>query len=748
MSRGRTFKRKLVRRAGPVTAKYTYIPKLSVIQKWSSVYDSSSQTIGLLSETIDPLNASTNYSYDADAKVASMQFAGDGGVTPAQNYTYDPDGRPATATSAVFGTQTNTYDSDGRTTAVEEPRNGGVTLPATISYAYYPDGARKRLSVSTTSQTLTNLLSYSYRADGLEQTENFDYSGTADTFLFTFTSAGRITNQTDLHGADSWSYDTYGRLAGHSIPAGSYSAYSYDPEGQVTARTGYNGVNETLAYNVRGELTQDLFSNDTYNGCATGSPRPDNPMFEGVDQEGGDGVMHPFQYMLHPCGSGSSTTTDAGALWDARTGVITDGGSGDVTYGYDVAGRQINSASAWSYSNKCGDQTCSNSGTGKFNQTYDAQNHLAGQVYGSWNFISQNITGCMVAPGPMQQKYIGDQTVGYDWGPNGHPIRIGASPFALDVLSTNPSPAPQSQISYDTVHWDGDSLLFTSNSSGTIDDIKIGTIAEYVPGAPNGVTVLDRDQSGLVVSTHNNAGVGAWTPGSPYRQNCSGNATPTVQQTLAADQQAGEGPISEPATDGIFDGFNVIQGVRAMNNATGQWTTPDAYTGDIRDPMSERAYLWNRNNPVTYRDPTGYCAECWIIPFEIALRPIPLADDGRHGVPEKAFRIANFVEKHAVPPAGYEGGGKFENRNGELPAGGQYKEYDVNASVAGKARKGRGTERLVRDSKTGAWYYTDSHYDQKPFGENFTKLNPLWLTPSSVYSPSGVEPSPESARAY
>jgi hypothetical protein len=79
-----------------------------------------------------------------------------------------------------------------------------------------------------------------------------------------------------------------------------------------------------------------------------------------------------------------------------------------------------------------------------------------------------------------------------------------------------------------------------------------------------------------------------------------------VQQTLASDQQSGEGPISEPATDGIFDGFNVIQGVRAMNTASGQWTAPDAYAGDISDPMSRKSYMWNRNNPVAFEDPSGY----------------------------------------------------------------------------------------------------------------------------------------------
>ena len=37
-----------------------------------------------------------------------------------------------------------------------------------------------------------------------------------------------------------------------------------------------------------------------------------------------------------------------------------------------------------------------------------------------------------------------------------------------------------------------------------------------------------------------------------------------------------------------------------------QWTTPDAYAGDVHDPMSQKPYMWNGNNPVQYSDPSGY----------------------------------------------------------------------------------------------------------------------------------------------
>jgi len=35
------------------------------------------------------------------------------------------------------------------------------------------------------------------------------------------------------------------------------------------------------------------------------------------------------------------------------------------------------------------------------------------------------------------------------------------------------------------------------------------------------------------------------------------------------------------------DGFMGLQGVRNYDPAIGQWTTPDAYTGEISDPMSQ-----------------------------------------------------------------------------------------------------------------------------------------------------------------
>ena len=63
-------------------------------------------------------------------------------------------------------------------------------------------------------------------------------------------------------------------------------------------------------------------------------------------------------------------------------------------------------------------------------------------------------------------------------------------------------------------------------------------------------------------------------------------------------------------TDGYQLAADVtIQGVRAYDPTTAQWTSPDAYAGTTTDPGSQKPFMWNGNNPVAYSDPSGFCIE-------------------------------------------------------------------------------------------------------------------------------------------
>lgn len=63
--------------------------------------------------------------------------------------------------------------------------------------------------------------------------------------------------------------------------------------------------------------------------------------------------------------------------------------------------------------------------------------------------------------------------------------------------------------------------------------------------------------------------------------------------------------------------------------------------------------------------------------------------------------------KGLLPPKGYKGGRLFRNREGLLPKGKTYYEFDVHPFRPGISRGG---ERLVVDQKKNVFYYTKDHY--------------------------------------
>ena len=58
--------------------------------------------------------------------------------------------------------------------------------------------------------------------------------------------------------------------------------------------------------------------------------------------------------------------------------------------------------------------------------------------------------------------------------------------------------------------------------------------------------------------------------------------------------------------DGWTLDYETWQGVRTSDFSVGQWNTPDAYAGEVHDPMSQKPFMWNRNNANAYADPSGY----------------------------------------------------------------------------------------------------------------------------------------------
>jgi guanyl-specific ribonuclease Sa len=91
---------------------------------------------------------------------------------------------------------------------------------------------------------------------------------------------------------------------------------------------------------------------------------------------------------------------------------------------------------------------------------------------------------------------------------------------------------------------------------------------------------------------------------------------------------------------------------------------------------------------------------------------VPAKASAPKGIPDKALRVLEHLDRHGQTMDGYEGGRTFGNFERRLPSTDdrgrriRYREWDVNPLRPGI---NRGAERLVTGSD-GSAYFTDDHY--------------------------------------
>lgn len=548
----------------------------------TNVYDENQQ-YGLLTSSTDAMGVVTKGAYDSRGDVIARDFSDS---TPAENYTYDADGRVTSTLSALLGADSTTYDVDGNALAYAEPTGGGVTAPATYQYTRYADGSLRQLSVS--SSALGNgspKYTYSYRNDGLRSTLAIDASATP--FRWGYTAAGRETSQSDPFTGRSYAataefpsgitltaktsaYDQYGRLSSLSLPfGGSYNGITYDGEGNLLstqiALAGFTPPNMATVpsgsyikflkfmYDVRGALTWEEAS-----PSATGSPL----------------------YNYGPFPSGTSVPNPYGG---ARA--TAQGGGGEcknTEIDYDLDGRETQNI-PYGPNPQPNTSGCI---TGQYTDvhSYDAQDRTTGY------------TATMRNP---------SNALAITFGAGPHPRLIKNSVFAW------------------TLHWNGDELEFVTDQSGTLLQSNYEDLAYQLKNASTGAFVLgviDRDFGGQRATVHSASGVlNVDTPDNssdPFYCCWSLTASKMMGAKLVRSEVEGTYPLPIAATAGSFvgmdrsDGYTIqgvtFQGARVYDSAQQQWTSRDKYPGTVNDPISQNSYMWNRNNPISYADPSGF----------------------------------------------------------------------------------------------------------------------------------------------
>ncbi|MGA8099570.1 MAG: DUF6531 domain-containing protein, partial [Candidatus Cybelea sp.] len=445
-------------------------------------YDTNDQ-LGLLNKVINAVGQQTNYTYDSIQRVRKTNFSGTAPLADGRSYTYDADGRIATAQNAM-GTLTNAYDVDGNTLSVTEPNlqpsqpNGA----AMICYAYYGDGLRKYLSIGPAdvgkcSEIKPNMspanggisqpdiFSYAYRVDGLLAKQLVNW-GAQETFKWTYAPSGRELTQTDpLTGGTvsyppvpvrnpttlvekSYAYDHHGRVKHLTFPEGfQLSKHVYDLDDELSGYE-YGGDTGTIRYltlNARGELLEDHVSNTLF-GWAQG------PSYSANGAQVGNGTCL--------CSGIPLQAPPTTLQFDERSNMAVCavnpqwalGITGLFRYKYDAAGRQV-AAGHGPNGGQCSpaDATAPTS--------YDAENHIKS---------TENIW--LVSDNPLPGESAGS----VQWGPDGR--------HRVDNITTSGETSPT------TAHWDGDTLLF--QTPGPF--LYVGKLA--IMDTAGEILISDRDQ--------------------------------------------------------------------------------------------------------------------------------------------------------------------------------------------------------------------------------------------------------------
>ena len=204
--------------------------------------------LGLLT-TVTTAEGDTLYQYDDASRLISVTQPNGETVS----YTYDSHGNRATMTYPNGKTVKYTYDDMNRLIAVK-----GVD-GATTKYSYDALGRR----IATDGAKEDTVYAYDEVGNLVSQTTTGAYDLALE---YAYDLSGRMTQESRTeNGAtltSSYIYDALGQLTGFTRSDGQSETYTYDPVGNMTAKT-KNGVSTTMRYNAANQLTSSVTGNDT-----------------------------------------------------------------------------------------------------------------------------------------------------------------------------------------------------------------------------------------------------------------------------------------------------------------------------------------------------------------------------------------------------------------------------------------------------------------------------------------------------
>jgi len=615
---------------------------------------------GLLLSTTDAMNRTTTYSYDAMADVTSITrlFGTSNAVTT--SLSYDQRFYELSSTTDPLGnTTTLTYDSSGNMIAVADP----LPLGDTTKFSYNPAG-----QPTTVTDPLGNQTQFTYDAgdlvaitDPLRRTVSRFVDGAGRVAAITdplghttqtnYDAAGNVLATIDpLGNKTAFTYDADGNLLTVTDANQHQTKYVYNNLDQVVTRTDPLGNSSTALYDLKGNLSQftdrkhqatiytyDGLSRVTNIKFADGSTVTNTydagNRLTGVTDSATGAISRSYDGLNHLL----SETTPQGLVTytydaDERRKTMTVSGQAPVNYFYNNASRltsivQGASNVGFSYDSdgRRNSLTLPNGVVATY--SYDAGSQLTGIVYQGGALAPANlaysydlagrrvgVSGSLAStqlPSAVASAVYNSNNQLTQWGStamtydaNGSTLNDGTNTYVWDARNRLASAdGAGAAFSYDPLGrrigktvlstttnflYDGVNAVQESGTNPTANLLNGGVDERFTRTSAAETDNYLTDALGSTVALTDASGNSqAQYSYGPYGSQSATGATTTNSYTYTGRE-----------SDGL--GINYYR-ARYYNPTTGRFLSedPSGFRGGIN------LYAYARNNPVSFRDPSG-----------------------------------------------------------------------------------------------------------------------------------------------
>ncbi len=519
--------------------------------------------------------------------------------------------------SANWRTRTFTYNSLSQLLTATNPESGAIT------YTYNDDGTLVTKTSPAPNQTGAATVTTTYAYDALHRLTGKTYSNGDPAVTYTYDqpgclgqptcyNIGRRTSMSDAAGSEAWSYDKMGRpLTDQRTTAGitKNTSYTYNLDGSLASLTYPSGRTITYMPDAAGRTVSAVDSTGPINYATAATYAPQGALAS-VQNGSSLSSTYIFNNRLQPCWLYATTGTPLPATTLCTATAAT---ASLLDFKYDFSLGTADNGNVTSITNNR-DTTRSQS------FTYDALNRIAtaftsGNLWGETFQIDPwgNLNKILPYTGKPQPENLNqlagpnNRFTGMSYDAPGNLLNDGASNYTYDaenkikiganVTYTYDGDGRRVKKSNGKLYWYG-----MGSDPITETDAAGNNPVEYV--FFGGKRIARRDSAGAI---------------SYYFADHLGSSRVVTSSTgtILDDSDfypfGGERVVTsssgntykftgkERDSESGLDNF----GARYDSSSLGRFMSPDPLGGHLEDPQTLNRYVYVRNNPLRFTDPTG-----------------------------------------------------------------------------------------------------------------------------------------------